>query len=66
MSKRSKDYYKDPNRKGNEMQFTEVSPKSLGRRRKKVFDDTLEETGDTFFSLVKTLEIQSKTSKKKK
>jgi len=66
MSKRSKDYYKDPNRKGNEMQFTEVSPKSLGRRRKKVFDDTLEETGDTFLSLVKTLEIQSKTSKKKK
>lgn len=66
MSKRSKDYYKDPNRKGNEMQFTEVSPKSLGRRRKKVFDDTFEETGDTFLSLVKTLEIQSKTSKKKK
>tara|TARA_A100000172_G_scaffold21547_1_gene12245 strand:+ start:719 stop:913 length:195 start_codon:yes stop_codon:yes gene_type:complete len=64
MSRRSKDYYKDPNRKGNEMQFTEVSPKSLGRRRKQVFDETLKETGDTFLSLVKTLEITSKTSKK--
>tara|TARA_X000001316_G_C905865_1_gene22593 strand:+ start:308 stop:448 length:141 start_codon:yes stop_codon:yes gene_type:complete len=46
------------------MQFTEVSPKSLGRRRKQVFDETLKETGDTFLSLVKTLEITSKTSKK--
>jgi hypothetical protein len=66
MSRKSKDYYKDPNRKGNEMKFTEVSPKSLGRRRKKVFNETFKETGDTFLSLVKTLEIQSKQSNKKK
>lgn len=66
MSRKSKEYYLDPNRKGNEMQFTEVSPKLLSRRRKKVFDETFEKTKDTFLSLVKSLEIQPKTSKKKK
>ena len=66
MSRKSKEYYLDPNRKGNEMQFTEVSPKLLSRRRKKVFDETFEKTKDTFLSLVKSLEIQSKSSKKKK
>lgn len=66
MSRKSKEYYLDPNRKGNEMQFTEVSATSVSRRRKKIFDETLEKTGDTFLSLVKSLEIQSKNSKKKK
>ena len=66
MPKKSKNFYKDPNRKGNEMQFIEVPVRSLARRRRMVYNQTFKETGDTFLSLVKTLEIQSKTSKKKK
>jgi hypothetical protein len=66
MSRKSKEYYLDPNRKGNEMKFTEVPSRSLTRSRKKMFDETFKKTGDTFLSLVKTLEIQSKSSKKKK
>lgn len=64
MSRRSKDYYKDPNRKGNEMQFTEVPARSLGSRRRKAYREAYEKTGDTFLSLVKSLEITSKKSEK--
>ncbi len=64
MPKKSKNFYKDPNRKGNEMQFIEVPTNVLGSRRRKAYNEAYKRTGDTFFSLVKSLEIISKSSKK--
>ena len=62
----SKNFYKNPNRKDNQMQFITVPKAKLDKERSDRYKKTLKETGDTFLSLVKTLEIQSKTSKKKK
>ena len=62
----SKNFYKNPNRKDNQMQFITV-PKAklakLDKARSDRYNKTLKETGDMFYSLVKTFEIDIKTKK---
>ena len=59
----SKNFYKNPNRKNNQMQFITVPKAKLDKARSDRYKKTLKETGDMFYSLVKTLEIDIKTKK---
>ena len=62
----SRNFYKNPNRKGNQMQFVTVPKAKLGKARLDRYQKTLKETGDMFYSLVKSFEIDIKTDKKSK
>ena len=53
----SKNFYKNPNRKDNQMQFITVPKAKLDKARSDRYNKTLKETGDMFYSLVKTFEI---------
>ena len=59
----SKNFYKNPNRKDNQMQFITVPKAKLNKARSDRYQKTLKETGDMFYSLVKSFEIDIKTKK---
>ena len=56
-------YYKDPNRKANHMQLITVPKHQLSKARSDRYSKALKETGDMFYSMVKSLEITTRPKK---
>lgn len=60
MSKRTKSYYKDPNRRSNWMKNEIVPARQLKQKRLERYNNLLEQGASSYESMVRALEIVSK------
>lgn len=61
MNKKSKSYYKDPNRRSNWMKNTEVPPRQLKTKRWERYNSLIEQGVSSYESMVRALEIIPKS-----